>query len=66
MENALAEVYDIIMHSEKTILEKIPISFINFIKDNKNNDYEVKINYSENINKQKCFRRNKSNYCFNL
>ena len=56
MENALAEVYDIIMHSEKTILEKIPHQFIKLLEDNKNNNYKVNIDYNENINNQKLLK----------
>ena len=56
MENALAEVYDIIMHSEQAIVEKIPTKFLEFIKDNKNDNYKVNINYNENINNQKLLK----------
>ena len=56
MENVLAEVYDIIMHSEQAIVEKIPTKFLKFIKDNKNDNYKVNINYNENINNQKLLK----------
>ncbi len=56
MENALAEVYDIIMHSENTVIEKIPHKFIKFLEDNKNNNYKVNIDYNKNINNQKLLK----------
>ena len=58
-ENALSEVYDIIMHSGEKIKNKIPDQFITFLDQNKNKDYKVNINYNKNINEQKLLKNTK-------
>ncbi len=50
--NALAEVDYILEFTSKSILKKIPKSFIKFIKNNKNKDYKVSINKDIPITKQ--------------
>ncbi len=55
MENinqAFSEVYDIINHLDTKLYNKIPMSFIEMIKANKDNTYQPKINYNLSINKQ--------------
>ena len=45
-----SEVYDIIYHMDKGLYNKIPKQFLDFIKENKDNNYIVNIDYSKNIN----------------
>ena len=40
---AFSEVYDIIEHMEEKVKEKIPKGFINFIKENMDLNYKIKI-----------------------
>lgn len=47
-----SEVYDVISHFEEEMQEKIPKSFINVIKKNRDLDYEINIDYSVDIKKQ--------------
>ena len=47
-----SEVYDIIYHMDKGLYNKIPKQFLDFIKENKDNNYIVNIDYSKNINEQ--------------
>lgn len=49
---AFSEVYDVIGHFEEEMQEKIPKSFINLIKENRDLDYEFNIDYSKDIKKQ--------------
>ena len=49
---AFTEVYDVINHMEIEMQEKIPKNFINLIKENRDLDYKLKINYKEDIKKQ--------------
>lgn len=51
--NSFKEVYVIWENTESELLYKIPTNFINFIKDNMNNDYETNIDPSVDIDKQK-------------
>lgn len=44
-----AEVYDILSHTNKELVTKIPKSFIEWLKLNKTPNYNVKINYSLGI-----------------
>ncbi len=46
------ETYDIICHMEDELYQKIPQSFINFIKQNRVANYEVNIDYKKGINNQ--------------
>lgn len=56
---ALAEVYDIINHFEFKMYKKIPQEFIDMIKNNKDDNFKVNINYSQNINEQIQIRETK-------
>ena len=56
---ALAEVYDIINHFEPDIYKKIPQDFINFVKQNKNNNYITKIDFSKSISEQNILKETK-------
>ncbi len=49
---AFTEVYDVINHMEIEMQEKIPQKFINLIKENRDLDYKLNINYKEDIKKQ--------------
>lgn len=51
---ALSEVWEILNHSDKAIIEKIPQDFMNFIIENKDKDHKCNIdfgaeNWEENI-----------------
>ena len=59
MNKAFAEVYDIIRHMDKEIIDKIPKKFIKFIYDNRDNSYNVKFDYSKNILEQNMLRDTK-------
>lgn len=50
--NSFKEVYTILENTDKTLVNKIPIKFINFIKDNMNTSYEININPNINIDQQ--------------
>ena len=49
---SFTEIYDIVMHLEKSLYNKIPNSFIQMLKDNKDDNYKVNIDYSKSINEQ--------------
>lgn len=49
---AFSEVYDVINHMSKEMQEKIPKSFINLIKDNRDLEYTFNIDYTIDIKKQ--------------
>lgn len=49
---AFSETYDVINHMSKEMQEKIPKSFINLIKENRDLDYKVNIDYSKDIKEQ--------------
>ena len=49
---AFSETYDVITHMSKEMQEKIPKSFINLIKENRDLDYNFNIDYSTDIKKQ--------------
>ena len=53
---AFSEVYDIINHLEEKLYNRIPIKFIEKIRDNKSNTYKPQIDYSININEQKLLK----------
>ena len=59
MENinqAFSEVYDIINHLDTKLYNRIPTSFIEMIKENKDNTYQPQIDYRISINKQKLLK----------
>ncbi len=49
---SFSEVYDIIMHFEKDLFNKIPKGFLKMIKQNRDLKYKVDIDYDKNINEQ--------------
>lgn len=49
---SFSEVYDIIMHLEKDLFNKIPKGFLKMIKQNRDLKYKVDIDYDKNINEQ--------------
>ena len=49
---AFSEVYDVFNHMSKEMQEKIPKSFIDIIKENRDFNYKFNINYSIGIKKQ--------------
>jgi len=52
-----SEVYDIIYHMEKNLYKKIPKQFIHFIKENKDDNYIINIDYSKSINEQELLQQ---------
>ncbi len=50
--NAYTEVYDIILHLDENFKKKIPSKFIEIIKENRNINYSVNIDYSKKIVEQ--------------
>ena len=55
-EISFSEVYEIILHMDKELVKKIPVQFINFIKQNKKDNYITNIDYTKSINKQELQR----------
>lgn len=53
---AFSEVYDIINHLDTKLYKKIPISFIEMIKENKDDTYHPQIDYSISINRQELLK----------
>lgn len=53
---AFSEVYDIINHLDTKLYKKIPISFIEMIKQNKDDTYHPQIDYSISINRQELLK----------
>lgn len=41
----LREVFEILKHAEKSIIKKIPVEFIIFLKENMDKQYKVEINF---------------------
>ena len=56
---AFSEVYDIINHMEENMKNKIPTKFIDFLKDNRDYNYDVKIDYSQSIVNQNLIHETK-------
>ena len=56
---ALAEVYDIINHLEPNNYKKISEDFIDFVKQNKDNNYNTTIDFSKSINDQNLLHETK-------
>ncbi len=50
--NAYAEVYTILRYLRREDLNKIPMHFINIIKENKNDDYNFTINWNKALKDQ--------------
>ena len=50
--NSFKEVYDILENTENELVVKIPIKFMNFLKDNMNVNFKTNINMDEEIDKQ--------------
>ena len=55
-EISFSEVYEIILHMDKELVKKIPAQFINFIKQNKKDNYITNIDYTKSINQQELQR----------
>lgn len=51
--NAFKEVYQILQNTDTELVDKIPSKFINFLKNNMNQDYQTHIDNNVEINKQK-------------
>lgn len=49
---AFTQVYDVINHMEIEMQEKIPKKFIDLIRENRDLDYKLNINYKKDIKKQ--------------
>lgn len=50
--NALREVYDILKNTDEDLILKIPQKFLDFIKENMNQEYISNIDYNVEIDKQ--------------
>jgi hypothetical protein len=50
--NAFAEVEEILKNTDKELVNKIPNTFIQFLRDNANHDYKVNINHDIPIDNQ--------------
>lgn len=50
------EVYDILENTENELLSKIPTKFMNFIKDNMDNNYKTNIAQNVDIDKQQLLK----------
>ncbi len=46
---AIAEVLDILEHTHKEDINKIPLSFMNFLKDNASKEYKPNLDHSKRI-----------------
>lgn len=51
--NALKEVYDILQNTDEDLINKIPQKFLDFVKENMNQEYISNIDYTMKIDKQK-------------
>ena len=60
MAKAFAEVNDILLHSEKAIQDKIPSKFYETIRRNMDLNWEIKIDYSKDINEQEILNETKN------
>ena len=49
---SFTEVYDIVNHLDTNLYDKIPNQFIEMLRQNMDTNYNVKIDYSKNINEQ--------------
>lgn len=58
--NALSEVNAILINSEQSIINMIPNKFLDFIKKNMNQSYDVKINLNKSILEQNISNEAKS------
>ena len=56
---ALVEVYEILKLSKKDEINKIPHSFLEFIKKNKSKEYKFKFNKEKNLNDQNLMKETK-------
>lgn len=59
MNQSYSEVYDIIKHLDKKLYNKIPTRFIEMLKENMDNNYNVEIDYNKSINEQKLLKDTK-------
>ena len=50
--NAFKEVYEILQNTDEELIKKVPEKFIDFLKNNMNNEYKTNINARIPINKQ--------------
>lgn len=55
----LTEVYDIINHFESNLYKMIPLEFIGFVEQNKDNNYNTEIDFSKSINEQNILQETK-------
>ncbi len=54
--NSFKEVYDILNNTDHELLCRIPIKFMNFIKENMNENYQVNLRMDEDIDKQELLK----------
>ena len=60
LKQSFGEVYEILLHTEKTLYDKIPKSFINMIKENKDPNYNCKIDFTKSINDQNLLKETRA------
>lgn len=46
LRNSFKEVYEIIQHTEESVVKRIPEYFINFLRDNMNNNYSPNMDFN--------------------
>lgn len=54
--NSFMEVYVILQNTDKELVDKIPLNFINFIKNNMNSNYKTNIRLDVPIDNQKLLK----------
>lgn len=60
LKQSFCELYEIFLHMEKALYDKIPKSFINIVKENKDPNYECKIDFTKSINDQKLLKKTRA------
>jgi hypothetical protein len=58
--NAFKEVYDILENTDEELLKKLPNTFINFLKNNMNLNYQTNIQKNLEIDKQNLLKETES------
>lgn len=53
LNESISEVLDVLNHTDENIVNKISSKFMNFLENNKAQNYQVRINYTENDWKEK-------------
>ena len=59
LNESFSETLDILNHMEKTYIDKIPRKFIEFLNNNKSNNYVSNLDHSKKINEMKLKEKTK-------